>query len=79
MSHKNHNAIKDEILKYAMGLWGITDARDMDPVLDLLLDVFAYESFKLHEYVEDSDAKILSRLSRILVASKWSLPKPAHA
>lgn len=62
-----------------MGLWGITDARDMDPVLDLLLDVFAYESFKLHEYVEDSDAKILSRLSRILVASKWSLPKPAHA
>ncbi|MBM6671791.1 type VI secretion system baseplate subunit TssF [Phocaeicola coprophilus] len=62
-----------------MELWGIEDAKNMDPVVDLLLDVFAYESARLHNEIEESDSHILSRLSQILTGDKWSLPTPAHA
>ena len=62
-----------------MEFWGVSDKRDMDPVIDLMLEVFAYESNKLHQEIEQSDSRILHRLSRILVGNKWSLPKPAHA
>lgn len=49
------------------------------PVIDLLLEVFAHESNKLHQEIDQSDSRILHRLSRILIGNKWSLPKPAHA
>lgn len=62
-----------------MEFWGVSDIRDMDPVIDLLLEVFAHESNKLHQEIEQSDSRILHRLSRILIGNKWSLPKPAHA
>ena len=32
--------IKERILKYAMESWGITDSRNMDPVVDLLIGCF---------------------------------------
>lgn len=79
MTDRKQLAIKDRILKYAMDLWGVTDVRNMDPVVDLLLDVFAYESNKLHEELDLSDSRLLHRLSRILVDAKWTLPTPAHA
>lgn len=79
MTDKRLIEIKERILQYAMGLWGITDFHNMDPVVDLLLDVFAYESTKLHHEVENSNSRILYRLSQILVDNKWSLPTPAHA
>ena len=73
------SVIKSRVLKYAMELWGVKDAHDMDPVIDLLLDVFAFESYKLHEEIGRSDATLLHRLAGILVDSKWSLPLPSHA
>ena len=75
---KNFTRIKERVLDYAMSLWEIDDARLIDPVVDLLLDVFAYESYKLHQEIEKSDAQILNRLARILIPQKWSLPFPAH-
>lgn len=79
MADKKQIAIKERILKQAMEFWGVSDIRDMDPVIDLLLEVFAHESNKLHQEIEQSDSRILHRLSRILIGNKWSLPKPAHA
>lgn len=79
MPDKSHIEIKDRILRYAMELWGISDPREMDPVVDLLLDVFAYEVAQLHQEVKASDSRLLYQLSRILIDSKWSLPMPAHA
>ena len=75
---KNFTRIKERVLDYAMSLWEIDDARLIDPVVDLLLDVVAYEFYKLHQEVEKSDAQILNRLARILIPQKWSLPFPAH-
>ena len=44
MADKKQIAIKERILKQAMEFWGVSDIRDMDPVIDLLLEVFAHES-----------------------------------
>lgn len=71
--------IKERISRYAMNLWGITDPSKMDPVVDLLLDAFAYNSNRLYQDIEAADAAILHRLARLLVPHKWSLPFPAHA
>lgn len=79
MADRKQIMIKERILRQAMELWGVSNVRDMDPVVDLLLEVFAYESNKLHQEIEQSDSRILHRLSRILIGDKWSLPKPAHA
>lgn len=79
MADRKQMIIKERILRHAMELWGVSNVRDMDPVVDLLLEVFAYESNKLHQEIEQSDSRILHRLSRILIGNKWSLPKPAHA
>lgn len=70
--------IKKRMLNRAMELWGINDAHSIDPVIDLLIDVFAFEKEKLYQEIEISDSQLLHRLSRILVENKWSLPLPAH-
>lgn len=62
-----------------MDLWNITDLSQIDPVIDLILDVIAYNSSRLHQSIVDSDADILSRLARLMVPLKWSLPSPSHA
>lgn len=59
MADKKQIAIKERILKQAMEFWGVSDIRDMDPVIDLLLEVFAHESNKLHQEIEQSDSRIL--------------------
>ena len=79
MIDKRQQEIKERISRHAMDLWGISDPNQMDPVIDLLLDTFAYNSNRLYQDMEAADAAILHQLARILVPSKWSLPTPAHA
>ena len=62
-----------------MDLWNITDLRQMDPVIDLILDVIAYNSSRLHQNISDSDSSVLHRLACLLVPQQWSLPMPSHA
>ena len=45
MSDKKQIAIGTNI-KAGYGVLGVSDIRDMDPVIDLLLEVFAHESNK---------------------------------
>lgn len=79
MIDKRQYEIKERLQRYAMDLWGISDPRQIDPVVGLLLDVFAYNSSRLYQDIDISDAAILHRLSRLLVPQKWSLPHPSHA
>lgn len=78
MPDKRYIEIKERILKFAMELWGINDPHNMDPVVDLLLDVFAFETARLHQEIKALDSRLLYQLSRILVDNKWVLPIPAH-
>lgn len=79
MPDKRHIEIKERILKFAMELWGINEPRNMDPVVDLLLDVFANETVRLYQEIKASDSRLLYQFSRILIDNKWVLPIPAHA
>lgn len=71
--------IKDSIRQRAMTFWGIEDDRMLDPVIELLVDVIAYEFSRLEQSVKVSDSKLLERIAKILVKESWSLPLPAHA
>lgn len=70
--------LKNRMLNRSMDLWGVKELTDVDPILDLLMDVFAYEMAELHREVTKSDTQLLHRLSRILISNKWSSPLPAH-
>lgn len=75
---KKLSKIKEEVLDYALDLWGLDDESRLDPVVALLLDVFAYEAYQLRGELDKSDSQLLGRLSRILVGQRWFLPFPAH-
>ncbi|ATV34195.1 hypothetical protein CUC00_11125 [Prevotella intermedia] len=79
MIDKRQQIIKERIQKFAMDLWNIADPRQVDPVIDLILDVIAYNSSRLYQSIDNSDSSILQRLARLLVPHKWSLPSPSHA
>lgn len=79
MIDKRQQIIKERLQKFAMDLWNIADPRQMDPVIDLILDVIAYNSSRLYQSIDNSDSSILQRLARLLVPHKWSLPSPSHA
>lgn len=75
---KRYLRIKERLLDRALDLWGIEDERQLDPVVDLLLEAVAFESFQLEETLVRADAALLGRLSRLLIPQKWMLPRPAH-
>ena len=70
---------KERLLDQALDLWGIEDERQLDPVVDLLLESVAFESFQLEETLRRADAALLGRLSRLLIPQRWTLPRPSHA
>lgn len=76
--NKRYLRIKERLLDRALDLWGIEDERQLDPVVDLLLEAVAFESFQLEETLARADAALLGRLSRLLIPQKWMLPRPAH-
>ncbi len=76
---KKYQIIKENMLEKAMELWGIENPRMVDPVIELFLDVFSYEFSKIEQDIQISDAKLLERISKILVQENWSLPLPSHA
>ena len=67
MIDKRQQSIKERLRRFAMDLWNITDLRQMDPVIDLILDVIAYNSSRLHQNISDSDSNILYRLALSLI------------
>ncbi len=79
MIDKRQQSIKERLRRFAMDLWNITDLRQVDPVIDLILDVIAYNSSRLHQNISDSDSSVLHRLACLLVPQQWSLPMPSHA
>ncbi len=79
MVDNHYKKIKERMKTRSMELWGIEDHKFVDPIIELLLDVFSYELSKIHQEIKLSDAKLLERLAKILVDKNWSLPIPSHA
>ncbi|WP_194765665.1 type VI secretion system baseplate subunit TssF [Tamlana sp. I1] len=79
MVNSNYEEIKARMKMRAMELWGIDKNQILDPLIEMFLDVFSFELSKVYQDVKISDAKLLERISKILVNENWSLPIPAHA
>lgn len=79
MIDNTYTTLKERMKKRSMEFWGIENPQNIDPIIEMLLDVFSYEISKLHQEVKVSDAKLLERIATILLNENWSLPTPAHA
>ena len=79
MVDNNYRKIKERMKIRSMELWGIENTQKVDPIIEMFLDVFSYELSKIYQEVKVSDAKLLERISNILVNENWFLPTPSHA
>ncbi len=79
MINSDYEKIKERMKMRSMELWGIDKNQVLDPLIEMFLDVFSFELSKVYQDVKISDAKLLERISKILVNENWSLPIPAHA
>ena len=67
---KRYLRIKERLLDQALDLWGIEDERQLDPVVDLLLESVAFESFQLEETLRRADAALLGRFVSLAYPSE---------
>ncbi len=75
---KSAAEIKKEIIKLMEQLWNAK--RDaFDPLVDMLVSALASELEKLYDHCQDSEERILKRLTEALLPDDIHLPKPAHA
>ena len=72
------NEIKKRLIEQAGRLWGYTNLDDVDPLVRLLLDAFAYEVSKVGQVINLSNNKILEQLTSLLVPNDAMLAIPAH-
>ncbi len=71
--------VKTSIKERAIQLWGVENPDNLDPLIVLMMEVFAHEITRLHHKIKVSDAKLIERISKVLVNQNWSLPTPAHS
>ena len=68
MADKKQIAIKERILKQAMEFWGVSDIRDMDPVIDLLLEHTASRNRAVR--LTDTSSSVQNTHRKQMVAAK---------
>ena len=71
MIDKRQQSIKERLRRFAMDLWNITDLRQVDPVIDLILDVIAYNSSRLHQNISASFGMFVSA-SAVVTSNAFS-------
>lgn len=67
------------MLQNAAKLWGLKNVQAVDPFVKLLIEAFSTEIFKVNNEVQSNQERILERISRILIPSTYTFPRPAHA
>lgn len=73
------NEIKKSLIEQTGRLWGYTDLNEVDPLVRLLLDAFAYEVSKVGQVITESNDKILEHLTSLLIPNDAMLSLPSHA
>ena len=71
--------IKSRILQQATKLWGVTNPHALDPFVNLLIDAFSTEIFKVNNEIEQIKGSLLEKIARLLTPSIYTYSKPAHA
>ncbi|MDO6429307.1 hypothetical protein Q4E93_01825 [Flavitalea sp. BT771] len=74
--------IRDRMLKAASAAWGYTDkiaASDFDPLLALLMDVYAAELERMSNEIGMSRERVLQKMVQLMAPDVLTAPVPAQA
>ena len=76
----NKERIKAKMLKSATQIWGVqsSDIAAFDPIVDLLIGACAVELEKVYNEINSSNARVLERLSKLLLPDVNKNTLPAH-
>jgi hypothetical protein len=72
-------AIKNRMLKHAIGYWGIKNTDDLDPAVKLILEALSLELYNLGHEIKDTQVRILEKVANLLAPDSLTSPNPAHA
>lgn len=69
------------MLKTATEMWDIhtSDLASFDPIVDLLMGACSVELEKVYQEISSSNARVLERLSKLLLPDVYKNTKPAHS
>ena len=73
--------IRSRMIRTASGLWGFTDAQDVnsfDPVVGMILGALAEELYAVYTEIKKTDSRILGKLQDILFNQHGYNHMPAH-
>lgn len=76
---KSKADIKRVAMKNAVRLWGLKSTDQLDPVIRLLIEVFASLNYDLTNSVEDIKERLLEQISQVLTPDNLIAVKPAHS
>ena len=79
MHMKSKEEIKRAAMRNAVKLWGLKSTDQLDPVIRLLIEVFASLNYDMENSVEDIRERLLDQISNALTPDKLIAVKPAHA
>lgn len=74
-------AIKSRMFKNAARFWGYSDA-DMDafdPLVRLMIEACAVESYKINNDIISSDVRVMEKLASLLTPDIFTSAQPAHS
>jgi len=83
MSDQNYQLSKDyirqQMIRHAVNHWHVRDVEELDPVVLLLIEALSSEIYTVKQELQDSNLRILEKISNLLTPSVFIFPKPAHA
>ncbi len=72
-------AINSRLLKNAVHFWGVKNVNSLDPFVKLLMDALSNELFNAYNDIQNTESRILERITRLLTPDIYVSPRPAHA
>ena len=72
-------AINSRLLKNAAHFWGVKNINSLDPFVRLLMDALSNELFNAYNDIQNTESRILERITRLLTPDIYVSPRPAHA
>lgn len=76
---KSKEDIKKIALRNAIRVWGIKTSDQLDPAINLLIEVFCALSFDTENSIEDIKERLLDQIANVLTPDNLIAVKPSHS
>jgi hypothetical protein len=77
-THNTKDAITGRMVQHALRYWGIRDPDELDPVVKLILEALSSELYQFSNDIQNSETRILEKISDLLAPDMLTCPQPAH-